>query len=290
MALPRTLGALREAVRAGRVPHRSIKHELRANLTTQLRARTPLFPGIVGYDDTVVPQIVNAILSKHNFILLGLRGQAKTRLLRSLTSLLDPEIAVIPGCEIHDDPLAPICAALPGARRGRGRRPRHRMAATRAALRREAGDARRHHRGPDRGCRSDQGRPVRARARRRTHDALRPAAARQPRHLRDQRAAGSGEQGPGGPLQHPAGGRRPDQRLPGPAPAGRAADLQRESRGLHGPRQDHHPAQGPHRIGDPHALSAVAPRGAGHHGPGGVDRSARRGPRSAAGGGAAIHP
>jgi len=93
------------------VPRRSVKDELRQNLAARLREGTPLFPGIVGYDDTVVPQIVNAILSKHNFILLGLRGQAKTRLLRALTSLLDETIPVVAGCEIHDDPLAPICAA-----------------------------------------------------------------------------------------------------------------------------------------------------------------------------------
>jgi magnesium chelatase subunit I len=69
----------------------------------------PIFPGIVGYDDTVVPQIVNAILSRHNFILLGLRGQAKSRILRALTALLDPELPYIAGCEIHDNPYAPIC-------------------------------------------------------------------------------------------------------------------------------------------------------------------------------------
>jgi len=111
MNVPTSLGALREAVAAGRVPHRSVKDELRENLLAQLRANRPLFPGIVGYDDTVVPQVVTAILSKHNFILLGLRGQAKTRMLRALTDLLDPELPVIAGCEIHDDPLAPLCAA-----------------------------------------------------------------------------------------------------------------------------------------------------------------------------------
>ena len=106
-----TLGALREAVAAGRVAHRPVKDELRHNLIAQLKDNRPLFPGIVGYDDTVVPQIVSAILSRHNFILLGLRGQAKTRILRALVDLLDPEIPVVAGCEIHDDPLAPICAA-----------------------------------------------------------------------------------------------------------------------------------------------------------------------------------
>ena len=109
MALPSTLGALREAVAAGRVPRRPVRDELRDNLMARLRARTPLFAGIVGYDETVVPQVVN--LARHNFILLGLRGQAKTRLLRALTTLLDEQIPVVPGCEIHDDPLAPLCAA-----------------------------------------------------------------------------------------------------------------------------------------------------------------------------------
>jgi magnesium chelatase subunit I len=106
-----TLGALRQEVDAGRVPRRPVKTEIRENLIRKLRANETLFPGIVGYDDSVVPQIVNAILSRHNFILLGLRGQAKTRILRALTSLLDEELPVVPGCEIHDDPLAPLCAA-----------------------------------------------------------------------------------------------------------------------------------------------------------------------------------
>jgi magnesium chelatase subunit I len=106
-----TLGDLRRAVESGAVPHRSVHEEVRDNLVAKLRAREPLFPGIVGYDDTVIPQLVNALLSQHNFILLGLRGQAKTRLLRALVTLLDDGIAVIPGCEINDDPLDPICSA-----------------------------------------------------------------------------------------------------------------------------------------------------------------------------------
>src|SRR6187431_1721192 len=105
-----TLGALRKDVEAGRVARRSVKSEVRDNLIRKLRAGQPLFPGIIGYDDTVVPQIVNAVLSRHNFILLGLRGQAKSRILRALTGLLDDGIPVVPGCEIHDDPLAPLCA------------------------------------------------------------------------------------------------------------------------------------------------------------------------------------
>src|SRR6185436_1508862 len=106
-----TLGDLRKAVEAGTLPHRSVHEEVRDNLVAKLRAREALFPGIVGYDDTVIPQLVNALLSQHNFILLGLRGQAKTRLLRSLVTLLDEVIPVVPGCEINDDPLDPICSA-----------------------------------------------------------------------------------------------------------------------------------------------------------------------------------
>jgi magnesium chelatase subunit I len=114
MALPTTLGGLREAIAGGRLPHRPVKDELRANLIEKLRSNQPLFPGIVGYDDTVVPQVINAILSRHNFILLGLRGQAKTRLLRSLVDLLDEVIPVVAGCEINDDPMAPLCADCRG--------------------------------------------------------------------------------------------------------------------------------------------------------------------------------
>ena len=115
--MARHAGRVARSRAAGRVPHRSVKDELRENAIARLRAGRPLFPGIVGYDDTVVPQIINALLSKHNFILLGLRGQAKTRLLRALTDLLDEAIPVVPGCEIHDDPLAPLCAVVPRARR-----------------------------------------------------------------------------------------------------------------------------------------------------------------------------
>jgi magnesium chelatase subunit I len=109
--LPQTLGELRRSQQFSepRVRHRRVKDELRDNLMVRVRAGSPVFPGIVGYDDTVVPQIVNAILSRHNFILLGLRGQAKSRILRALTSLLDPQLPYIRGCEIHDNPYAPIC-------------------------------------------------------------------------------------------------------------------------------------------------------------------------------------
>src|SRR3989337_1083407 len=97
-----TLGELRRAIASGAVPRRSVHEEVRQNRIHKLRAGETLFPGIVGYDDTVVPQLVNALLSRHNFILLGLRGQAKTRLLPTLGTLLDDEIAVMPGCAIND--------------------------------------------------------------------------------------------------------------------------------------------------------------------------------------------
>src|SRR5919204_555713 len=101
----KTLGELRRA----KLSSRSVKDEIRANLVRKLQAGEALFPGIFGYDDTVVPQLINAILSRHNFILLGLRGQAKSRILRALTCLLDESTPFIAGCEIHDNPYAPIC-------------------------------------------------------------------------------------------------------------------------------------------------------------------------------------
>src|SRR5947208_1119268 len=110
MSFPRTLGELRQSpFSEQRLLARRVKDELRDNLVCKLREGGSLFPGIVGYDDTVVPQIVNAILSRHNFILLGLRGQAKSRILRALTTLLDPQMPCIAGCEIHDNPYLPIC-------------------------------------------------------------------------------------------------------------------------------------------------------------------------------------
>src|SRR6202035_658255 len=112
MSLPRTLGELRRSTFAEEsLRTRRVKDELRDNLIARLRRHedAAIFPGIVGYDDTVVPQIVNAVLSRHNFILLGLRGQAKSRILRALTTLLDPHMPYLAGCEIRDNPYAPIC-------------------------------------------------------------------------------------------------------------------------------------------------------------------------------------
>jgi len=110
MSLPRTLGELRRSPFSEELLRsRRVKDELRDNLVVKLRTGSSIFAGIVGYDDTVIPQIVNALLSRHNFILLGLRGQAKSRILRALTTLLDPQMPYLGGCEIHDNPYAPIC-------------------------------------------------------------------------------------------------------------------------------------------------------------------------------------
>ncbi|MBX3440774.1 MAG: sigma 54-interacting transcriptional regulator [Planctomyces sp.] len=101
---PRTLRELRESGYQS-VP---VKIEMRRNVIRRLRGREPLFPGILGYDDTVMPQIVNAILSQHDMLFLGLRGQGKTRMLRMLTQFLDDWLPIVGGSEIQDDPLAPV--------------------------------------------------------------------------------------------------------------------------------------------------------------------------------------
>src|SRR5450631_3759474 len=107
--LPSTLGTLKQSSFSyERIGQRSVKDELRQNLICKLQRGDDLFPGIVGYDDTVVPQIVNAVLSRHNFILLGLRGQAKSRILRALTTLLDARTPYVAGSELRDNPYAPI--------------------------------------------------------------------------------------------------------------------------------------------------------------------------------------
>src|SRR6202012_4254711 len=107
---PKTLGELRGIPDFdARTAATSVKNEIRRNLLRAIEKGETLFPGVHGYEDTVVPQIVNALLSRHNFILLGLRGQAKSRILRGLIGLLDTEIPVIAGCEINDNPFQPIC-------------------------------------------------------------------------------------------------------------------------------------------------------------------------------------
>src|SRR5688572_10980010 len=109
LPLPNVLGELKRSPFG--VPQRalrSVKDEMRQNLLSRLCTGGPLFPGVIGYEDSVMPQIVNAILSRHNFILLGLRGQAKSRILRSLVTLLDEVMPIVAGSEVNDNPFAPI--------------------------------------------------------------------------------------------------------------------------------------------------------------------------------------
>ncbi|MEM9987026.1 MAG: magnesium chelatase, partial [Bacteroidota bacterium] len=99
-----TLGQLKAA---GYQPH-SVKEELRQNLIRRMKAKESIFPGVIGYEETVIPDLQRAILSKHNMILLGLRGQAKTRIARQLTGLLDEYIPVVAGSDMNDDPMQPL--------------------------------------------------------------------------------------------------------------------------------------------------------------------------------------
>ena len=109
MLKPKTLGELRQSPWSDPpLRGRTVSQEMRANALRKLELEEPLFPGIVGYDDTIVPHIVNAMLAQHDFILLGLRGQAKSRLLRQLVDFLDDEIPILDGSEVNDDPFAPI--------------------------------------------------------------------------------------------------------------------------------------------------------------------------------------
>src|SRR6516225_7443295 len=104
MDRPKTLGELT----ASGYQVTSVKDEMRKNLIGKLKAGDPLFPGILGYEDTVLPQVQNAILSRHDVLFLGLRGQAKTRMLRQLVNLLDDALPIVAGSEINDHPYQPV--------------------------------------------------------------------------------------------------------------------------------------------------------------------------------------
>src|SRR5271157_3840838 len=103
---PSTLGELRDS----QYPDFSVKEELERNLIQKLKTGEPLFPLIHGFDDTVIPQMVNALLSHHDIVFLGEKGQAKSRLMRTLVQFLDEEIPIVKGCEINDHPYHPICS------------------------------------------------------------------------------------------------------------------------------------------------------------------------------------
>ena len=182
-AKPTTIGELRSS------GYRtiSVKAEMRKNMIEKIRKGEELFSGIVGYDESVIPQVENAILSGQDVILLGERGQAKSRLIRSLVSLLDEEIPIIAGCEINDDPFEPICKACRDSVDMQGDKVPAQLVATRAPLRREAGDAGHHHRRPHRRSRPHQGgrRPL---SLGRADHSLRTYPADESRHFLHQRA------------------------------------------------------------------------------------------------------
>ena len=212
---------------------------MRANLLHRLRDGEPFLPGILGYDETVLPQIENAVLAGQDIILLGERGQAKSRIARSLIGLLDEWVPEVAGSELHDDPLRPVSPFARALVAERGDETPIAWLASRAALRREAGHARHHHRRPGRRGGSGQGGGGPLPVGRADHP-LRPAAAHQPRHLRHQRAAGPGRADPGRPAQPDGGARRPDPRLQGAAAARPVRDRLGQPGGLHQPRAHHH--------------------------------------------------
>ncbi len=248
---PRTLGELR----ASGYRMESVKDEMRRNLIAKIRRGEPLFPDILGYEETVVPQVQNAILSKHDMLFLGLRGQAKTRMLRQLVHLLDDAMPVVAGSEVNDHPYAPLSKEARDRVAAHGRRHADRVGRPRRPLPGEAGHPRRDDRRPDRRGRHDQARrgavPLQ-----RADDALRPDPPRQPGDLLHQRAARPLAQDPGRPVQRPGGARRPDPRLPDPPAPRPLHGLLGQPRGLHQPRPDRHPAEGPDRLGRPHPLPA----------------------------------
>ena len=220
----------------------------------------------------MLPQLENALLAGHDVIFLGERGQAKTRMIRALTGLLDEWMPIVAGSEINDDPYAPVSRLRPRAGRRARRRHADRVGPPVASLRREAGhpghvDRRPHRRGrPDQGGRGPL--PLR-----RAHAPLRPRAAHEPRHLRHQRAARPRRAHPGRPPQRARGARHPGARLQDQPPARPHPLRVGQPGGLHEPRPDHHAAEGPLRLADPHPLPARDR----HRG---VDRAGRGGRRS----------
>ena len=240
---PHTLGDLKAS------KHRvlPVREEMRRNLLARLARSERILPGIIGYDETVVPEIENAVLAGHHIVFLGESCDPQ------------PHRASRPararGRGLRDQRQS-VRADLPGmpppARRA-GRCPADRLDRSRGALRREARHARRVHGGPGGRGRSREGRrgPL---PRRRGDDPLRAHPAYEPRRLRDQRAPRPDRKGPGGALQPDGREGRPDQGLQDPPAPRRRHRGERESRGLHEPRPDHHAAQGSLRRPDPHAL------------------------------------
>ncbi len=224
----RTVGELK---RAG-YKVEPVRIEMRNNLLRLLRNKERLMPGILGYEDSVIPEIENGVLAGHHMVFLGERGQAKSRIIRSLTDLLDEWVPAVKGCEINDNPVAPICKECRRKLTEAGDDLEVEWIGPRPALRREAGHARRLDRRSDRRDRSDQGRRGALPGRRGDHP-LRPHPAHQPRHLRDQRTARPDREGPGRTVQPDGREGRPDQGLQDPPADRHGPGRQRQSGGLY---------------------------------------------------------
>ncbi len=282
MQKPKTLGELKKS----HFQSVSIKDEMRANLLRKLAAGEAIFPGIIGFDDTVIPQIVNAILSKHNFILLGLRGQAKSRILRSLVSLLDAAIPIVAGCEINDDPFHPLCRACHELLREMGDlapidylepagRYIEKLATPDVTIADIIGDL-----DPIKAARG--GHTLASELT--IHYGLLPRANRgifAINELPD--LSGKIQVGLFNIMQE---GDVQIKGYPVRLPLDVALVFTANPEYLYRPWKNHHPAEGSHRLGNPHALPGDAGRGTGDHRAGGVDRS----PGRKAPGDSPIHP
>ena len=187
---------------------------MRDNLLARLRAGGPLLPGVIGYEETVLRQLAHAILSSHDLLLLGLRGQGKTRILRQLVDFLDERMPVVAGSEINDDPFAPVSRyareliaergdETPIEWIGRERRYGEKLATPDVSMADLIGDI-----DPVKALSPE------ARLRARGRHPVRDHPAHQPRHLRHQRIAGPAGPHPGGPAQHHGGAGHPDPQLP----------------------------------------------------------------------------
>ena len=252
-ALPETVGQLK----ASGYRTKPVRDEIRDNLIARLGAGEPMFPGIIGYEETVEPALQNALLAGQDIIFLGERGQAKSRMIRQLAGLLDEQIPVLDGVEIFEDPLKPISVEgrakleqlggdAPLRWIQRDQRYAEKLATPDITIRR-----------PDRRGGPDQSRGG-ALPLGRVDDPFRPGAAHQSGHFLHQRAARPGRTDSGRPAQHHGRAGRADPRFPRAAAARCAGRGFGQSGGLHQPRADHHAAQGPLRRADSHALSGGA--------------------------------
>ena len=279
-ALPATIGELRDSG----YQSVSVREEMRRNLIAKIRAEESVFPGIIGFDQTVIPQLENAILAGQDIILLGERGQAKTRLIREMVNLLDEQLpGTSPAASLNDDPYNPLS---PDARQmvedmgdntpvawiGRDMRYSEKLATPDISIADLIGEI-----DPIKVAEGQA--PVR-----RIGHPLRPGAANQPGHFLHQRAARPGRADPGGSVQPDGRAGRADQGLSHPDAAGRFRGGHGQPRGLHQPRSHRHPAEGPLRRADPHPLPTHPGRRDRHHGPG-----AQPLPRRGSGGGARVH-